>query len=412
MELNDIAQPGGSRSGRWNLLGVIAALALSAITFAAGYGLATWRAHDPARAANMPAHLGQTFAPFWETWDLVHREYYQQPVSDTLLVQGAIKGMLESLHDEHTGYMPPNEFRIATSDIQGQLEGIGAEVDSRQGVLTIVSPLPGSPAEKAGLRPGDVIVSVDGRDVTGMSLLDAITLVRGPAGTTVHLEVRRSGQSDLLRFDIVRARITVPSVSSRSLDGGYGYVRINTFGDQTTDELRAALKTLLAAQPRGLILDLRGNPGGSLRTAIDVASQFIASGTVMIEEWGDGHKDTFTADGRGLATEVPLTVLIDAGSASASEIVAGAIQDRGRGKLVGEKSFGKGTVQDWRALQGGENGGVRITIARWLTPNGRWIHGQGLTPDVPATRSADDMRAGYDPQLDAAIDTLKLSSHS
>jgi carboxyl-terminal processing protease len=394
------------------VIGLVAALLLSAMMFAAGYALATWQASAPARQANTPDSLAQTFAPFWETWNLVHEEYYRQPVSDTLLVRGAIQGMLQSLGDAHTGYMPPSQFNIATSDIQGQLEGIGAEVDSRNGELTIVAPLPDSPAEKAGLQPGDVIVTVNGRDVTGLPLLEAIMLVRGPAGTTVHLEVRRAGQDKLLQFDIVRARIQIASVASRLLDGGYAYVRISTFGDRTTEELRQALQKLLAQNPKGLILDLRGNPGGNLYTALDVASQFIKDGPVMIEEWGDGRRKTFNADGRGLATGIPLTVLVDQGSASASEIVAGAIQDRGRGRLVGEKTFGKGTVQDWHALDGGRNGGVRITIARWLTPNGRWVHEAGLTPDILVSRSPEDVRAGRDPQLEAALNALKLLSQS
>lgn len=394
------------------VIGLVAALLLSAMMFAAGYALATWQASAPARQAHTPDSLAQTFAPFWETWNLVHEEYYRQPVSDTLLVRGAIQGMLQSLGDAHTGYMPPNQFNIATSDMQGQLEGIGAEVDSRNGELTIVAPLPDSPAEKAGLQPGDVIVTVDGREVTGMPLLDAIMLVRGPAGTTVHLEIRRTGHDKLLQFDIVRARIQLASVTSRLLDGGYAYVRISTFGDRTTEELRQALQKLLAQNPKGLVLDLRGNPGGNLYTALDVASQFIKDGPIMIEEWGDGRRKTFNADGRGLATGVPLTVLVDQGSASASEIVAGAIQDRGRGRLVGQKTFGKGTVQDWRALDEGRNGGVRITIARWLTPNGRWVHEAGLTPDILVVRSPEDVQAGRDPQLEAALNALKLLSQS
>ncbi|MER3458145.1 MAG: hypothetical protein C4309_05500 [Chloroflexota bacterium] len=243
-------------------------------------------------------------------------------------------------------------------------------------------------------------------------LLDAIMLVRGPAGTTVHLEVRRAGQDRLLQFDIVRARIQIASVTSRLLEGGYAYVRISTFGDRTTEELRQALQTLLAQNPKGLILDLRGNPGGNLYTALDVASQFIKDGPIMIEEWGDGRRKTFNADGRGLATGIPLMVLVDQGSASASEIVAGALRDRQRATLVGEKTFGKGSVQSWRALDEGRNGGVRITIARWLTPNGRWVHEAGLTPDILVVRSPEDVQAGRDPQLEAALNALKLLSQS
>jgi carboxyl-terminal processing protease len=407
MELDAKRTPNLRRIGQI-VITLLAVLFLSAMMFAAGYALATWRG-AATNAANTPENVAESFAPFWETWNLVHDEYFQQPITNTVLVQGAIKGMLDSLGDANTGYMPPMHFDLATSDIQGQLEGIGAEVDSRDGEITIVAPLPDSPAERAGLLPGDVILTVNGQEVTGMPLLEAVLLVRGPAGSTVHLEIRREGQDTLLDFDIVRARITIASVTSRMLEGNVGYVSIRTFGENTTEELREALEQLMGQTPQGLILDLRGNPGGNLYTALEVTSQFIQDGPIMIQEWGDGRRRTFDADGSGLATDVPLTVLVDQGSASASEIVAGAIQDRRRGTLVGETTFGKGTVQDWHELEG-DNGGVRITIAKWLTPDGRWIHETGLTPDVQATRNLEDVQAGRDPQLQAALDHLSNST--
>jgi carboxyl-terminal processing protease len=262
----------------------------------------------------------------------------------------------------------------------------------------------GSPAEQAGLRSGDLIVQIDGEDIVDQDLTTVVGKVRGPAGSSVTLAVRREGHDGLLKFTITRAKIAIPSVESRMLDANVGYVRLNSFGDKTAGELKRQLRELLADQPAGLVLDLRGNPGGYLDTAIDVVSQFVPDGVVMLERFGDDTEKTYRARSGGLATAVPLVVLIDQGSASASEIVAGAIQDRGRGTLVGETSYGKGSVQAPHDLQG--DGGIRITIARWLTPDGHWIHGAGITPDVVVERTEADHAAGRDPQLDKAIELL------
>jgi carboxyl-terminal processing protease len=271
--------------------------------------------------------------------------------------------------------------------------------------VEIVSPLPGSPAEAAGILPGDLIIGVDGEDTTGQDLFTVITKVRGPAGTTVRLKIIREGETEPLEFEIVRAKITIPSVESKMLDGQIGYVRVNSFGDKTVSELKTQLKALMDENPKGLILDLRGNPGGYRDAAIDVASQFIGDGTIMIQRYGDGHQEVFDATKGGLATDVPLVVLVNRGSASASEIVAGAIQDRKRGTVLGEQSYGKGTVQDWRPLSH-DQGSVRITIARWLTPDERSIDKVGITPDVEVKLTKEDRAARLDPQLDAAVQLL------
>ena len=358
----------------------------------------------PARGGT-PAGLEATFAPFWEAWDLVHREYVDQPVDDIKLMQGAISGMLDSLGDQHTGYISPAEYKLDQTIQTGELEGIGATVEKSGDYAKIVSPIPGSPADAAGLRPEDLIVKVDRVDVAGKSLTEIVSLVRGPAGTRVHLTIRRQGHVDPLEFDLVRAKITIPSVESKMLEGDVAYVKINSFGDKTTGELKDALKSLMRRKPAAMVLDLRGNPGGLLDTAIEVASQFIPDGVVMRERFGDGREMTYQALSGGLATEVRLVVLIDKGSASASEIVAGAIQDRKRGTVVGETSYGKGSVQDWHRLQG-ENGAVRVTIARWLTPNGRSIHQQGIAPDIAVELTEADHAARRDPQLDRAIGVI------
>jgi carboxyl-terminal processing protease len=263
----------------------------------------------------------------------------------------------------------------------------------------------GSPAEKAGLQAGDQVVAVDHQDMTGINPELVRQKVIGPAGTTVHLSVERQGVSSPLEFDVTRAKISVPSASGKMLDNGLGYIQITTFGDNTTQELTDTLKTLMAQHPKGLILDLRDNGGGYLQTAVETVSQFQDSGVVLYEQYGNGTKKPYNVISGGMATKLPMVVLINEGTASASEITAGALQDYGRAKLVGVVSYGKGTVQNWVPLSDNE-GAVRITIARWLTPKGRQIDKKGLTPDVYVQRTTDDRKAGRDPQMDMAVQVL------
>jgi carboxyl-terminal processing protease len=378
--------------------------------FAAGYLVRQSDTAHPLPATSTQQAAGPTqeqtmFAPFWEAWDLVHKQYVDQPVDDLKLMQGAIRGMVAALGDAHSNYMTPEEYQIASTDLTGELEGIGAQVEGAGDYLRIVSPFPGSPAEKAGLQPRDLIVKVDGQDVGGLGEAKIISLVRGPAGSKVHLTIQREGSASLLEFDVIRAKITLPSVESKMLDGNVAYVKLNDFGAKTPDELNSALKTLLAQKPVGLVLDLRGNPGGYVDTAISVASQFIPSGVIMRARYNDGSEQTHQAIAGGLATNIPMVVLVNKGSASASEIVSGAIQDYGRGKIVGETSYGKGSEQQLTPLRG-NNGVVRITVAHWFTPKGRSIEKVGITPDVTVTLTADDTAAKRDPQLDAAVKLL------
>jgi carboxyl-terminal processing protease len=358
-------------------------------------------------ASNMatPEDLQTLFKPFWETWQLVHDEYVDQPVDDLALMRGAIRGMLEALGDQHTSFMDPVQYSDATADLSGEYEGIGAWVDITGEYLTIVSPMTGSPAEAAGLKPGDKIIAIDGEDMTGIDGELVRRRVLGPAGTTVRLTISRETQEEPFDVEITRAHITVPSVESKMLEDNLAYVKLNTFGDNTTTELRSQLKALLAQNPNGMILDLRNNGGGYLVTAIEVVSEFVGDGVVMYEEYGDGTRQTFEAQPGGLATGIPLVVLINEGTASASEIVAGAVQDYGRGKLVGVTSFGKGSVQTWVPLSDNQ-GAVRVTIAKWLTPKERAIHQVGLTPDAVVEMTPEDYDAGRDPQLDKAVEVL------
>lgn len=351
-----------------------------------------------------PEEYQELFAPFWETWDIVHEQFVDQPVDDLALMRGAIKGMLEALGDRHTSYMSPEEFKQANESLEGEYEGIGAWVDITGDYVEIISPMRGSPAAEAGLQPNDIIIGIDGEDMTGIPGDLVLRSILGPAGTDVALTIRRG--DEIFDVTITRARIVVPTVEFEMLEDNIAYVGLYNFGENTTTQLRNALQDLLAQDPDGLIFDLRGNGGGFLTTAIQVVSEFIGEGVVMYEQYGDGDTFPYEAIPGGLATEIPLVVLVDEGTASASEITAGAIQDLNRAPLVGVTTFGKGSVQSWITLRN-EAGGVRVTIARWLTPDGRQISEIGLEPEYVVEMTPEDFTEGRDPQLDKAVEVLK-----
>jgi carboxyl-terminal processing protease len=359
----------------------------------------------PEQQSATPAEVQSLFAPFWEAWKIVHTQYVDQPVDDLALMQGAIRGMMDTLGDEQTFYMDPEMYKTETLRVQGEYEGIGAYVDMQGDYLTIVSPIAGSPAELAGLHPGDKVIAIDDKDMTGTPPVEVRSRVLGPEGTEVKLTIRREGEPEPLEFVITRARITIRSAEGKMLENDIAYVDINTFGDRTTQELRAALQNLMKQNPKGIVIDLRNNPGGYLNTAIEVSSEFIEEGVIMYEQYGDGRRDQYEALGNGQATDIPIVVLINQGSASASEILAGALQDYGRARLVGVQSYGKGSVQIWQPLSN-DQGAAHVTIAKWLTPKERAIDHVGLAPDVLVEMTPEDFAADRDPQLDAAVETL------
>ncbi|HET9913004.1 MAG TPA: S41 family peptidase [Anaerolineales bacterium] len=361
---------------------------------------------QPEQQATTPEELQTLFVPFWEAWNIVHEQYVDQPVDDELLMQGAIRGMMDALGDQQTFYMEPQLYENESTSLQGSYEGIGAYVDTDGDYLTIVSPIEGSPADLAGLRPGDKVIAIDGEDMTGVAPEQARLKVLGPEGTRVTLTIAREGEPKPLEVSITRAKITIHSAEGKMLENDIAYIDINTFGDRTTQELRAALDELLKQDPKGIIIDLRNNPGGYLTTAVEVSSEFIDEGVILYEQYGDGRRDEHKALGRGQATDIPIVVLINEGSASASEILAGALQDYGRAKLVGVQSYGKGSVQNWVPLSNNQ-GAARVTIAKWLTPKERAIDHVGLAPDVWVEMTLEDFEAERDPQLDAAIETLQ-----
>ena len=384
--------------------------------FAAGHFLPIGSISTPFTASSgnqggTAANLTTLFAPFWSAWKIVHQDYVDQPVNDTLMMQGAISGMLQALGDPHTIYLNPQSYTDANSSLAGNYAGIGAYVDTTGKLLTITRAIPNSPAEKAGLQQGDQIIAVNGQDVTGMIPEAVRQKVLGPEGTTVKLTIQRPGQNAPFDVQITRKTIVVPSVISKMLANNIAYIQITTFGDTTTQDFHNQLAALMAQNPKGLILDLRDNTGGVLSTAISVASEFIPSGVIVSEKTGDGKVAPHDASAGGLATNksLPMVVLVNGYSASASEIVAGAMQDTGRAKLLGVTTYGKGTVQLWIPLSSNKadnQGAVAVTVARWLTPKGNTIDKKGLTPDIVVQMTADDIKAGKDPQLDAAIKQL------
>ena len=409
-------EPVASRRVRALPLAIIVVVVLGgSALFMSGYSMGRQSAVQP----GTPAFQDEAFQPFWDTYDTINQRYAGGAVERDVLVQGAIRGMIDSLGDPYSSYMTSDEYRQSLQGISGQFEGIGAEIatqapDGTQGCATlgpdcrlvITAPLDGSPAKLAGLLAGDLVLAADGVSLDGLAIDGARDRIRGPKGTVVTLTILRAGGQP---FDVAITRDIVQSkeVDSRALAGGtVGYIQLKGFSDAAADQLKEALVAHLEAGRTNLILDLRGNPGGYVTAARTIASQFISSGPIFWEQDAAGRQVATEAVPGGVATGSGLRILclIDGASASASEIVAGALQDTGRARLVGQTSFGKGTVQQWQELSG-EGGAFRLTIARWLTPGKRWIHGAGLTPDVDVTLP-DPLPAGTDPTLDKALQVL------
>lgn len=359
-------------------------------------------------AHNRPAlsrEQADLFDAFWQAWELVHEEFVDlddDTANPATLVDGAVRGMVHALGDEHSAYLDPQQYRLMAEDWTGAVEGIGAVVerDGVTGSLQIAWVLPETPAEAAGLQPGDVFAEVDGHDVLGASQPELALLVRGPVGSEVQLTLLRAGQ--LLHFTLTRAKIDIPNVEWRLLeDSGFGYVRLQHFNADARESLDEAFAALDATSLPGLVLDLRGNPGGLLESAISVASAFIEAGPVLIEDLGPRERVRH-ADGSHTGLATPLVVLVDGRSASASELVAGALQQRGRATLVGEQTYGKGSMQNLFELTNG--GALQLTVARWRTPDGQWIHGAGITPDLQVAQTEEVQE---DLQLQAAVAHLQ-----
>ncbi len=341
------------------------------------------------------------FELFWRAWELVTEKYVGE-YSVQELVYGAIKGMVEALDDPYSTFMEESDSQILLDDLSGEIEGVGIEISQKDNRLIIIAPLEDSPAQKAGLKPKDVILEVDGQDTSNMTLDEAVSRIRGKSGTEVILLIGREGFESPQEFKVTRTRITISSVSWE-MKGDVGYIKITQFGQDTTSLAEQAARELKENNPKAIILDLRNNPGGYLDSSVDIASLFLPRDTVVVqEEYKDGHRDELKTTIEPILKDYKIIVLINEGSASASEIVAGALQDWEKAILVGKSSFGKGSVQELDNLDLKTT--LRLTIAKWLTPKGRTIDKEGIKPDYEVDQSDEQRESGIDPQLEKALE--------
>lgn len=347
-------------------------------------------------------------AILWGVWRLLEKHYiHPNDMNVQDMLHGAVGGLVRAVGDQYTVFMTPKQNTDFRKSLSGSLEGIGAELTLREERLTVVAPLKGSPAARAGLQPEDIIVEVDGETTRGETLHQSVQRIRGQKGTEVELKIQRLGVSELITIRIVRDKITVPSTEYEikiTGSGSVGYIAVNQFGENTNREVMQALQTFSPRDLKGIIIDVRYNGGGYLDRATDLVSMFQSTGKVVTVERRNAEPDVHYVYGRPIAPDIPLAVIINEGSASASEILAGALQDAGRAKVIGKQSFGKGTIQEIFDLPGGSS--LRITVARWLTPNGRDLGKEGVEPDIDIDRTREDFDEGRDPQLDAAMEWL------
>ncbi len=379
------------------------------------------------RSPNKP--LSVDFSLFWNVWDRLNRYYVDKTKIDPQkMVYGAISGMVNSLGDPYTVFLAPAQNQEAKDDLGGKLEGVGIQLGMQDKKIVVVAPLKGAPAVKAGIKSGDVIVKVDGRDTADWTLPEAVTKIRGPKGTSVTLTVLHKNTAIPVDIKVVRDTITVSSVDWNTVYANCSssntcaivqtncptcdeviYLKLSRFGDQTSDEWSKAVSEISRevqkdrqGRIKGLVLDLRDNPGGYLSGSVFIASEFLKDGTVVVQDSTIGGRETYSVNRKGALLSIPMVVLINKGTASAAEIVAGALHERGRARLVGETSFGKGSVQEAQDLPGGA--GIHITVAKWLLPSGKWINGTGIDPDIKVVN--DDTKPDEDLQLQRAVEAL------
>lgn len=417
------------RNFHFNLFQFLLILVLAVV---AGYIIGTnkisveWKKYTPivsVASKSPPASKTLDMSLFYDVIDKINSEYYDKLKLDSKkILYGAITGALQSLDDPYTSFFPPKQNSEFKEQLAGEFSGIGAELTiSKENRVTVVAPLEGSPAERAGIKPGDFIIAVDGKDTSGWTVAKAVEKIRGKKGTEVAISVVHENGKTPIDIKIVRDTIVVKSVkgwvkqvscTTLSCEEGIGvavgYIRLSQFGDKTNDEWLEVVNKLSvdmskAKDFKGIVLDLRNNPGGYLNDAVFISSEFLKSGVVVLQEDGNGVRTSLSVSRKGVFTNQPIVVLINKGSASASEIVSGALRDYDRAKLLGEKSFGKGTIQT--AIDVDSGASVHISVAKWLTPKGAWVHGKGLEPDITvaydATKSADISK--FDNQLQRAI---------
>ncbi|HJX11965.1 MAG TPA: S41 family peptidase [Dehalococcoidales bacterium] len=355
--------------------------ALVVVVIALSFGAGFMYGHTRSAGTGGPDIVGQA-------WDIIFKEYVDPTRLDTEnMTRAAIEGIVDTLDDPYTSYLEPRNYQLGLTSLEGEFDGIGAYVTIDDKKLTVIAPIAGSPAEKAGILAGDIILEIDGKPVDGMSVAEAVIKIRGPRGTAVKLVILHQGATDPVEIDVVRATIEIPSVTFQMRED-IAHIKINQFSERTADELSGALDDAGAQQAKGIILDLRHNPGGLLDAVIEVASYFLRDGVVLAVRSNDGRVTTLDVIKGRQVTDLPMVVLVDAASASGSEVLAGALQDHGRATVSGNVTFGKGSVNVLRRLDDGS--GLYLTTARWLTPGGRLIEGQGIEPDVRLEVTGED----------------------
>ncbi|MCK9438658.1 S41 family peptidase [Patescibacteria group bacterium] len=345
------------------------------------------------------------FSLYWDVWDSV-KEYHvdKGQVTDKQLFYGSLKGLVNSLDDPYSEFMNPELTKEFEEDMSGSFEGIGAEIGIRDGILTVIAPLEGTPAQKAGLMSGDKILEINGESTEDMSIDQAVNKIRGPKGTEVTLNVFRIGLEDFKDIKIIRDTIIVKSVSLEILENNIYLIKINAFNSDTEYLFLNFAKQAFEGKAKGVVIDLRNNPGGYLETSISVLGEWINGEVALIEKFTDGNEMEYIAEGNNYLKEIPSVVLINYGSASASEIVAGSLQDHSKAKIIGEKSYGKGSVQMVKNIKDGSS--IKITIAKWITPKGQDINKEGITPDEIVELSLEDFEKNIDNQLNRALEIL------
>jgi carboxyl-terminal processing protease len=395
---------------------ILVILAFSAVSLFVGYKL-----HDVNSLGTASAKVqtdrsvnnaSVSFNQFWDVWDLIKQDYYDQSqISDKELVYGAIKGMVAAIGDPYTVFLTPTEQKITSDDLNGNFDGVGIQLGFKDKALAVIAPLPGTPADRAGIQPGDIIAAIKDeqksidKSTDGMSLEEAVGIIRGKAGTKVTIAIVRDGEAKAQIIDLTREKINVPSVTLEFVGDKkqIAHLKILKFGGETRDEWAKAVKTISTTPGvTGIALDVRNNPGGYLQAAVDIASEFLNQGTEVVHEESSGKViERLNTTRQGAFVNTPVAILINGGSASASEILSGALRDQKNIQLIGDKSFGKGTVQEPKELANGT--GIHITIAKWLTPKGVWVHKKGLEPDIAVANKLDTKD---DEQLQEAIKQL------
>ena len=404
----DTLQPFKQRKKK-NLWGLVLILLVS-FSFAGGFYLGQGKSPVDRQVA-----LGEKttevnedafdFGIYWEVWDALRSNFvYKNKIKDKEMFYGSLKGLAASSDDPYTVFMTPSETEEFANDLAGTFEGIGAEVGMRNNTITIVAPLSGMPAEKAGLKAGDKLYAVNGESTIGLTVDEAVKKIRGPKGTEVILTVIRDKETAPREIKITRGVIVVKSVAVTHRPDGISVIKVSNFNDDTLALFKSAVKEVKEKKAKGIVLDLRNNPGGYLDTAIAMASEWITEGPIVLEQFGDGGRNEYNAYGAPQLDGFKTIVLINGGSASASEIVAGALRDYHKATLVGENTYGKGSVQTLRSLSDGSS--MKITVALWMTPNGDFINEKGLLPQVEVKLTSEDVDKNRDPQLQKAVELI------